>query len=47
MSEALTPPLIRNCRFAFRRHQLWHSLEHTPDPRGSAAAGSITRKGAG
>ena len=28
-----THPLIRNCRFAFRCHQRWHSLEPTPDPR--------------
>lgn len=26
-------PLIRNCRFAFRCHQQWQSLEHTGDPR--------------
>jgi hypothetical protein len=25
--------LIRNCRFAFRCHQRWQSLEHTADPR--------------
>jgi len=26
-------PLIRNCRFAFRCHQQWQSLEATADPR--------------
>ena len=26
-------PLIRNCRFAFRCHQQWQSLEQTTDPR--------------
>ena len=26
-------PLIRNCRFAFRCHQQWQSLEQTADPR--------------
>lgn len=26
-------PLIRNCRFAFRCHQNWSSLETTEDPR--------------
>jgi hypothetical protein len=26
-------PLIRNCRFAFRCHQNWLSLENTEDPR--------------
>lgn len=26
-------PLIRNCRFAFRCHQQWRSLEQTSDPR--------------
>lgn len=26
-------PLIRNCRFAFRCHQRWWSLETTTDPR--------------
>jgi hypothetical protein len=26
-------PLIRNCRFAFRCHQRWQSLEQTTDPR--------------
>ncbi len=25
--------LIRNCRFAFRCHQQWQSLERTGDPR--------------
>jgi hypothetical protein len=25
--------LIRNCRFAFRCHQQWRSLEQTGDPR--------------
>jgi hypothetical protein len=25
-------PLIRNCRFAFRCHQQWQSLEETADP---------------
>lgn len=25
-------PLIRNCRFAFRCHQNWSSLETTDDP---------------
>jgi len=25
--------LIRNCRFAFRCHQRWRSLEETADPR--------------
>ena len=31
---AKTPeqPLIRNCRFAFRCHQQWQSLEHSPNP---------------
>jgi len=24
--------LIRNCRFSFRCHQQWQSLEHTADP---------------
>jgi hypothetical protein len=33
MSEANSQPLIRNCRFAFRCHQDWSSLEHTDDPR--------------
>lgn len=26
-------PLIRNCRFAFRCHQRWQSLEQTSNPR--------------
>jgi hypothetical protein len=41
MSEDIAPyarplpeqPMIRNCRFAFRCHQDWKSLETTADPR--------------
>jgi hypothetical protein len=41
MSEDIAPnagllpeqPMIRNCRFAFRCHQDWNSLESTEDPR--------------
>ena len=33
MSEDTSQRLIRNCRFAFRCHQQWQSLEHTLDPR--------------
>jgi hypothetical protein len=31
--DSADQPLIRNCRFAFRCHQQWLSLERTTDPR--------------
>ena len=31
--SGLDQTLIRNCRFAFRCHQRWQSLERTGDPR--------------